>query len=42
MAHLYPLRSLIASVAGLMNRQQAEVLEYLFEEDRVPSSASGS
>ena len=35
MAQIYPLHILIASLAGLMNRQQAEVLEYLIEENRV-------
>ena len=35
MAQIYPLHILIASLAGLINRQQAEVLEYLIEENRV-------
>ena len=35
MAQIYPLQLLIASLAGLLNRQQAEVLEYLIEENRV-------
>lgn len=35
MAQIYPLHILIASLAGLMNRQQGEVLEYLIEENRV-------
>ena len=35
MAQIYPLHILIASLAGLMNRQQADVLEYLVEENRV-------
>ncbi len=35
MAHIYPLHILIASLAGLINRRQAEVLEYLIEENRV-------
>ena len=35
MAETHPLRILIASLAGLMNRGQAEVLEYLIEEDRL-------
>lgn len=35
MAHIYPLHILIASLAGLMNRQQGEVLEYLIEENRI-------
>jgi transposase InsO family protein len=35
MAHIYPLHVLIASLAGLMNRRQGEVLEYLIEENRV-------
>ncbi len=35
MAQIYPLQLLIASLAGLMNRQQGEVLEYLIEENRV-------
>jgi putative transposase len=35
MAHIYPLQILIASLAGLINRRQAEVLEYLIEENRV-------
>jgi len=32
---LYPLHILLASLAGLMNQQQAQVLEYLVEENRV-------
>ncbi len=36
MAEIYPLQILIASFAGLMNRRQGEVLEYLIEENRVP------
>jgi hypothetical protein len=32
---IYPLQILIASLAGWMNRRQAEVLEYLIEENRV-------
>ena len=35
MAQLYPLHILIASLSGLLNRRQAEVLEYLIEENRV-------
>ena len=35
MAHIYPLHVLIASLAGLINRRQNEVLEYLIEENRV-------
>lgn len=35
MAQIYPLQILIASLAGLINRRQAEVLEYLIEENRV-------
>jgi transposase InsO family protein len=35
MAEIYPLQLLIASLAGLMNRRQAEVLDYLIEENRV-------
>ena len=35
MAQIYPLHILIASLAGLINRQQGEVLEYLIEENRV-------
>ena len=35
MAEIYPLQILIASLAGWMNRRQAEVLEYLIEEKRV-------
>ena len=35
MAEIYPLQILIASLAGWMNRRQAEVLEYLIEENRV-------
>ena len=35
MAQIYPLHILIASLAGLVNRRQAEVLEYLIEENRV-------
>ena len=35
MAHIYPLHILIASLAGLINRRQGEVLEYLIEENRV-------
>ena len=35
MAELYPLRVLLASLAGFVNRHQAEVLEYLVEENRV-------
>ncbi len=35
MAQIYPLHIVIASLAGLMNRQQGEVLEYLIEENRV-------
>jgi len=34
MAQIYPLHILIASLAGLVNRRQAEVLEYLIEENR--------
>jgi hypothetical protein len=34
MAHIYRLHVLIASLAGLINRRQAEVLEYLIEESR--------
>jgi hypothetical protein len=29
MAEIYPLQLLIASLAGVMNKRQAEVLEYL-------------
>jgi hypothetical protein len=29
MAHIHPLHILIASLAGLINRRQAEVIEYL-------------
>ena len=32
MAQTYPLHVLIASLAGLIHRQQAELLEYLIEE----------
>ncbi len=32
---IYPLHILIASLAGLINRQQGEVLDYLIEENRV-------
>ena len=35
MPQIYPLHILIASFAGLITRQQAEVLEYLVEENRV-------
>ena len=35
MAQIYPLHILIASLAGLMNRQQGEILVYLIEENRV-------
>ena len=35
MAQISPLHILIASLAGLVNRRQAEVLEYLIEENRV-------
>ena len=35
MAQIHPLHILIASFAGWMNRHQAEVLEYLIEENRV-------
>ena len=35
MAHIYPLRILVASLAGLLNRRQTEVLEYLIEGNRV-------
>ena len=35
MAHIYPLHILIATLAGLINRRQGEVLEYLIEENRV-------
>ncbi len=35
MAEIYPLQLLIASLAGWMNRRQADVLEYLMEENRV-------
>jgi hypothetical protein len=35
MAQIYPLQILIASLAGLLNQRQAEVLEYLIEENRV-------
>ena len=35
MAHIYPLHILVATLAGWMNRRQAEVLEYLIEENRV-------
>ncbi len=35
MAHIYPLQILIDSLAGLISRQQAQVLEYLIEENRV-------
>ena len=35
MAHLCPLHVLDASLAGLMNQQQTEVLEYLDEKNRV-------
>ncbi|MFT5052153.1 MAG: hypothetical protein ACI8QZ_003585 [Chlamydiales bacterium] len=35
MAHIYPLHILIASLAGRINRRQAEVLKYLVEENRV-------
>ncbi|MFT5476421.1 MAG: putative transposase [Planctomycetota bacterium] len=34
MAHIYPLQILIASLVGLMNRQQAEVLDDRIEENR--------
>ncbi len=33
-AEIYPLQLLIASLAGLMSRRQAEVLDYLIEETR--------
>ncbi len=35
MAQIYPLHILIASLAGLINRQQGEVLDYLIEDHRV-------
>jgi len=35
MPQIYPLHILIASLAGLLNRTQAGVLEYLIEENRV-------
>ena len=35
MARIYLLQLLIASLAGLMNRRRGEVLQYLFEENRV-------
>ncbi|MFT5359031.1 MAG: hypothetical protein ACI9KE_006273 [Polyangiales bacterium] len=35
MAHIYPLHIVIASLAGLINRRQAEVLEFLIEKNRV-------
>ena len=35
MARIYPLNILIASLAGVINRRQAEVLDYLIEENRV-------
>lgn len=35
MAHIYPLQILIASLAGLINRPQTEVLDGLIEENRV-------
>ena len=35
MVQIYPLQILIASLAGLMNRRQGEVLEYLIEENHV-------
>ncbi|MFT5081226.1 MAG: hypothetical protein ACI84E_001884, partial [Planctomycetota bacterium] len=35
MAHIYPVHILITSLAGLINRLQAEVLEFLIEENRV-------
>lgn len=35
MAQIYPLHILIASLAGLLNQKQAEVLDYLVEENRV-------
>ena len=35
MAQINPLHILIASLAGLINRQQAEVLKSLIEENRV-------
>jgi hypothetical protein len=35
MAHIHPLTVLLASLSGLMNQHQAEVLEYLVEENRV-------
>ena len=39
MVQIYPLQILIASLAGVMNRRQAEVLEYLIEENRAAVSA---
>ena len=35
MAQIYPLHILVASIAGLMNRQQGEILECQVEENRV-------
>ena len=35
MAQIYPLHILVASLAWLVNRRQAEILEYLVEENRV-------
>ena len=35
MAHIYPLHILVVSLAGWINHQQGEVLEYLIEENRV-------
>ena len=35
MAHIYPLHILVASLACLVNKKQAAVLEYLIEENRI-------
>ncbi len=35
MAEIYPLQALLASLSGWVNRRQAEVLDYLIEENRV-------
>ncbi|MFT5154104.1 MAG: hypothetical protein ACI841_004111 [Planctomycetota bacterium] len=40
MLHLYPLHILVASLAGLLNRRQAEVFECLVEENSVPRKHS--
>ncbi|MCK5943999.1 MAG: hypothetical protein KAI24_18585, partial [Planctomycetes bacterium] len=42
MSNTFPLRLLLAVFAGLVNRQQAQVIDYLVEENRILKERLGS